>query len=112
MVDIAFEPTVLRVSRGETVRFAFTNRGDIAHDAFVGDAGAQAEHAEEMREAGDEAHGGHDDDASEDGVTVDPGESKSVSYTFDEAGTVEVGCHQPGHYEAGMKIAVEVSGDA
>src|SRR5262245_513955 len=29
--------------------------------------------------------------------------------TFDEAGAIEIGCHQAGHYATGMKIAVEIS---
>lgn len=111
MVDIAFEPDTLDIARGETVRFVFTNTGEVAHDAFIGDEDAQADHEAEMREADDdEGHGGgHGDDAAENAVTVEPGDTGELTYTFDEAGTVEVGCHQPGHYESGMKIDVEVT---
>lgn len=108
MVDIAFEPETLEVSRGETVRFVFTNRGEVAHDAFIGDADAQADHEADMRETDGDDHGGHGE-GDDDAVTVDPGDSEELDYTFDEAGTLEVGCHQPGHYDAGMKITVEVS---
>ena len=41
MVDIAFEPDTLEVSRGKTVRFVFINSGDVAHDAFIGDIGRE-----------------------------------------------------------------------
>lgn len=105
MVDIAFEPDTLQVERGETVRFTFANRGKVAHDAFIGDEEAQAEHEQEM---GDD-HGGEHGDGDEDAVTVDPGEDGELTYTFDESGTFEIGCHQPGHYDAGMKVTVEVS---
>lgn len=108
MVDIGFEPTTLSVAEGETVRFVFTNKGDIAHDAFIGDEAAQADHEDEMREAGGMEHGGHGDDA-DDAITVDPGDTGELTHTFDETGTVEVGCHQEGHYAAGMKITVEVA---
>jgi uncharacterized cupredoxin-like copper-binding protein len=109
MVDIAFEPDRLEVAAGETVRFVFTNRGEIAHDAFIGDAEAQANHEAEMREAADgDAHGGGHGDDDSDAVTVEPGESEVLTYTFDDAGSLEIGCHQPGHYDAAMKIAVEV----
>ena len=50
-------------------------------------------------------HGGDDAEA----VTVEPGESATLTYTFEEAGTVEVGCHQPGHYKAGMKMQIDVN---
>lgn len=42
---------------------------------------------------------------------VDPGESKILDYTFPTsvAGTrPEFACHEPGHYGAGMKLAVNV----
>ena len=31
------------------------------------------------------------------------------TYRFDQAGTMFIGCHQPGHYEAGMQATVAVS---
>ena len=42
------------------------------------------------------------------GGGVQPGESGDLSYTFTEPGSYQVGCHQPGHYAAGMKIDVTV----
>lgn len=106
MVDLAFKPDALKVVRGETIRFVFTNRGEAPHDAFIGDAKAQADHEAEMREA-ESGHGGHGDDEA--AVTVDKGDTGEIVHTFDEAGTVEIGCHQPGHYAAGMKVTVEVA---
>ena len=109
MVDIGFEPKALEVARGETVRFVFINTGAVAHDAFIGDEEAQAEHEEEMRAAdGGEHGGGHGEDA-EDAITVEPRDTGELTYTFGEAGTLEIGCHQQGHYDAGMKTTVEVA---
>ena len=108
MVDIAYEPDTLEVKQGETVRFVFTNRGKVAHDAFIGDHRAQEEHEADMSDPDADDHGGHGDDEDA-AVTVAPGEREELTYTFDEAGTVEIGCHQPGHYAAGMKIAVDVT---
>ena len=106
MVDVAFKPAKVEVAEGETVRLVFTNRGEVTHDAFIGDRPAQDEHESEMRDSGD-GHGDHGDDG--DAVTVEPGDTAELTYTFDDPGTVEIGCHQPGHYAAGMKIAVEVA---
>ena len=106
MVDIAFEPDTLEVAVGETVRFVFTNDGDLPHDAFVGDPAAQADHEAEMRDA-DEHGGGHG--GTEDAITVEPGDTGELIYTFDEPGTLEIGCHQAGHYDAGMRITVAVA---
>jgi uncharacterized cupredoxin-like copper-binding protein len=112
MVDIAFKPDTLEVEQGETVRFVFSNRGEVVHDAFIGNADAQADHEAEMREADendDDGHdGGHDEDNS-DAVAVDPGDEAELTHTFDDTGTIEVGCHQPGHYDDGMKITVDVA---
>lgn len=109
MVDIAFEPGTLEVRKGETVRFVFENRGKVAHDAFIGDTDAQADHAMEMMRGDDDGHGGGHGDDRGDAVTVEPGDTEELTYTFDESGTVEIGCHQPGHYDAGMKMSVEVA---
>lgn len=113
MVDIAFEPDSVEVAAGETVRFVFTNDGDVAHDAFIGDTAAQADHEQQMRDAEEDDDSGMDhgggEDAGDGAVTVEPGDTDELTYTFEEAGTVEIGCHQPGHYDAGMKIDVEVS---
>ena len=83
MVDVGFEPATLHVQQGETVRFTFANDGAVAHDAFVGDTDAQADHEREMRDAavagGPAGHGGGDTDA----ITVEPGDTDELTYTFD-----------------------------
>jgi uncharacterized cupredoxin-like copper-binding protein len=42
-------------------------------------------------------------------VSVDPGKTGEIVRQFSKAGTVNFGCLQPGHFEAGMrgKIAVK-----
>ena len=92
----------IAVAAGETVTFSFTNDGSVVHDAFVGDRHAQADHEEDMAGGG---HHGDDGDA----VTVDPGDTETLTHTFDEPGLVEIGCHQPGHYASGMKVDVTVT---
>lgn len=103
MRDIYYEPASVEVKVGETVKFVFHNEGDIVHDAFIGDEAAQAAHAKEMH-GSEGGHHGDEDDA----VTVDPGKTASLTYTFDKPATLLIGCHQAGHYAAGMKIAVTV----
>jgi uncharacterized cupredoxin-like copper-binding protein len=107
MVDVAFKPENVEVRAGETVRFVLHNRGKVVHDAFVGDSEAQEDHETQMRDAEEGGHNGHGGD-EEDALTVDPGETGELTHTFDEAGRHEIGCHQPGHYAAGMKITVAV----
>ena len=106
MVDIAYEPKTLSVQQGERIEFVFDNKGKIPHDAFIGDAAAQADHEKEMGEHDSMAGG---DDTAGTAITVDPGQTDRLTYTFDKPGTIEIGCHEPGHYAAGMKVIVTVA---
>ncbi len=103
MRDIAFSPTSIDVEAGDTVRFVFTNTGKLTHEAYIGDAAAQEDHADEMASMGGMDHGG------DDVLTVEPGKTGELTYTFDDAGTVQIGCHEPSHFEAGMVMDVAVS---
>lgn len=101
--DLRFEPEAFTVAAGETVRFEVTNRGQSIHEFLIGDEAAQAEFEAEM--AGDGMH--HESDA---GVSLDPGQTASFEYTFDEAGAdLLAGCHEPGHYDGGMVAAINVT---
>lgn len=104
MEDMKFVQAALTVQAGETIDFRFTNNGQVAHDAFVGDNAAQMEHEAEMAQMGTT----RDHDDAEAAIVLQPGESGELSYTFSDVGTYEVGCHQPGHYAAGMKMDVTV----
>lgn len=106
MVDIAFEPSTLRVTRGQAVRFVFHNEGAVAHDAFIGDGAAQEAHEAQMRSMGD--HAGHGDDESGSAITVAPGGTGELRHVFAEPAELLIGCHQPGHYQAGMKLTIEL----
>lgn len=103
MRDIAFAPTSVDVRAGEKVRFVFKNTGQVVHDAFIGDQAAQEAHEKEMRE-------GHADHGSgSNAVSVKPGKTASLTYTFDRPGQILLGCHQPGHFTGGMKAAINIA---
>ncbi len=106
MRDIAFDPAAVAVKGGETVKFVFRNEGQIRHDAFLGDEAAQAKHEEEMRKEGSGGMEGHQGD---DAITVEPGQTGSLTHSFKAGDALLIGCHEPGHYAAGMKIAVTAS---
>ena len=102
MKEFAYEPAAVTVNAGETVKFVFRNEGAVVHDAFLGDEAAQAEHEREMA-AGDD-HEGHE------AIKVDPGKTGELTHTFGKAGeALIIGCHETGHYAAGMKLTVTVS---
>lgn len=107
MFEMGFRPGTLAVRRGDTVTFRFANAGLIAHDAVVGDEATQDQHEAEMQRAAGDGHGhSHADNKA---LLLAPKTSGSLTYTFDKAGRVEVGCHQPGHYAAGMRMTVTVT---
>jgi uncharacterized cupredoxin-like copper-binding protein len=96
-----FDPERIEIAAGESIRFEVTNSGSIVHEFYVGDETAQAEHEAEMQTNGM----AHDDP---NGVSVDPGATKAFEMTFSDAGELVIGCHEAGHYEAGMRGVVVV----
>jgi len=69
---------------------------------MIGDAQEQKQHAEMLKQMPDMVH----KDAN--AITLESGETKSLIWHFTQAGDLEVACHIPGHYEAGMKSKVTV----
>lgn len=114
MTDMAFSPSSLDVEAGETVNFVFRNDGAVRHEAVFGNQAEQEAHHEEMAAMGgshDDMDGTmpHDGEMSElHSVVVEPGETVEMTHTFDAAGPTMVGCHEPGHWEAGMKLDIDV----
>ncbi|HEV7865520.1 MAG TPA: plastocyanin/azurin family copper-binding protein [Acidimicrobiia bacterium] len=105
MRDIAYEPTTVSVRAGETVKFVFHNTGQIVHDAFLGDEAAQAAHEKEMRGGGSgdmNMHGGSD------AIKVEPGKTGELTHAFKAGEALLFGCHEAGHYQAGMRLPVTV----
>jgi len=101
--ELRYNPADINVAAGETVRFLVTNDGETVHEFLIGDEAAQAEFAAEMA-AGD-SHG-HTDA----GVTVEPGQSETFEYTFDDTeADLLAGCHEPGHYEGGMVASINIA---
>jgi uncharacterized cupredoxin-like copper-binding protein len=113
MRDVAYSPTSIPVRAGETVRFVFHNNGQAVHDAFLGDEAAQAEHEKEMRSdssgSGSGGMGGMGGGHGDGGIKVEPGKTGELTHTFEKGQSVVIGCHEPGHYAAGMKLALTVS---
>jgi uncharacterized cupredoxin-like copper-binding protein len=103
MKDNSFSPDHLGVKKGETVTFRFTNSGSQLHEAVIGNQDAQAQEEMAMQ------HSGHSGMGITNTVEVKPGATGELTMTFDKAGEVLIGCHQPGHYAAGMRATVTVS---
>ncbi len=107
MTEFAFEPASIHVSAGETVRFVVANDGAIEHEFRM-----TTEHAAEEHIAA--GHEGHDDESgAEHGhdemiLLVAAGQSGTMDVTFHDSGEYDiVACLLAGHFEAGMKGALE-----
>ena len=101
---IRIEPAAMTVPAGVPVTFVVTNTGKVLHEFVLGDEEAQAEHEAEMQ-----AMGGHSmvhDHPN--AIGVDPGETKELTFTFEQPGTTYAGCHVTGHYDGGMKAEITV----
>ncbi|MDL2334509.1 MAG: plastocyanin/azurin family copper-binding protein [Chloroflexota bacterium] len=90
---LQFVPNQIEVTQGETVTFLVTNTGTAIHELAIGPADKV--------------------DADDiDGVIVKEVDQieghhlKTVTYTFDGSGPYAFACHEPGHFEAGMRGTV------
>ncbi len=90
----SFYPSTITVVRGETVNFLVTVRGPVVHEFMVGPADAVAAD----REGTPEISG------------IGMMQTKSLTYTFDGLGPYAYACHEPGHYEAGMRGTILLVG--
>lgn len=97
-----FTPAQITVQRGETIRFEVKNSGRVRHEMTLGSQADLAAHAEQMRQHPEMEH------ADANAATVDPGQTGEIVWHFTRAGLVEFGCLEPGHFEAGMRGAVQV----
>jgi P-type Cu+ transporter len=103
---LRFEPGAFTVTEGETIAFVITNSGALPHEFVIGDEAVQNEHEAEMAEDAEEEMDEMGDKPY--AVDVPAGETVTLVYTFDEAGSTLIGCHVPGHYGAGMKATITV----
>lgn len=100
--EMKFIPATLTIRRGETVRFVFTNTGQLKHEMMIGTQNELNEHAALMEKHPDMEH----DDPN--GTTAEPGKSSEFVWKFTKSGQFLFGCLLPGHYQQGMKGSIIV----
>jgi uncharacterized cupredoxin-like copper-binding protein len=95
--QLAFVPNDIPVKQGETVQFIVANSGStVMHEFQLGPADMVA---------ADKVDGGKTLELNQ----IDPLHVQEITYTFDGPGPYAFACHQPGHYEAGMKGTITVT---
>ena len=108
-----YRPAAIMVRAGRRVTFDVTNAGKLPHEFILGDRATQLDHERQMQggsPAGGHAHGpsGHATPGAGGALTVPPGQTRRITWTFDEPGIVLYGCHVLGHWAAGMKGTIVV----
>lgn len=99
-----FTPAMIDVDQGETVRFIVKNTGRIEHEMVLGTPQELKEHYAMMLKMPGMVH--HEDNM----VSVAPGKSAEIVWHFTRDRVVDFACLQPGHYAAGMKGQIRVTG--
>jgi len=94
--EMRFDPSSVKVRRGETLRFVARNQGKVMHEMVIGTMRELDEHAALMKKfpgmEHDEPHMAH----------VAAGKAGEIVWRFNRPGTFNFACLIAGHMEAGM----------
>lgn len=101
--DFTFTPASITITAGEAVTFRVTNEGALTHDFTLGDAELQDDHDLEMTEMA-----GMMMEDEPNAFMIESGKTKEMTWHFDEATELLIGCHIPGHYANGMKATITI----
>ncbi len=100
---MAFIPDRIEIRRGEQVKFALRNNGELDHELVLATLEENLKHAIEMQKNPDMEH----DDPN--AKRLAPKKTGEIVWQFTKAGEFDFSCLIPGHREAGMtgKIIVK-----
>ena len=119
MYDNYYEPNVVKIKKGETIKFIIENLGELVHEYNIGTKEMHIKHQPEMQKLidheiilGDEIdrikmkkmskmdHSlGHSHANS---VMLEPKKTGELIWKFTKDISLEMACNIPGHYETGM----------
>lgn len=99
---MVFIPNRIDVRKGEQIKFAIRNSGELDHEIVVGTLDENLKHmAQMMKNPGME----HDDPNAK---RLAPGKTGAIFWKFTKAGEFDFSCLIPGHREAGMSGTIIV----
>jgi uncharacterized cupredoxin-like copper-binding protein len=102
LTDFKIDSSLTTFSVGVPYHFTVTNKGAVNHQALImapASGTITADEATKMSLAGIGGNG------------MAPGATQTFDYTFKQAypaGKLEIACHLPGHYDAGMHLPIVV----
>jgi uncharacterized cupredoxin-like copper-binding protein len=99
MTDFVFSPDVWSVAAGEEITIDLTNDGSVEHEWVILQDGVQIASEADLPETEEELLS--DFVFWED--EVEPGDSKTLTFTAPTAGTYQVICAIETHFDAGME---------
>jgi len=101
--SMRFTHEPLNIKNGETIKFVVTNKGAIAHEFSIATKDEHMEHGEMMMDNPTMHHapGGNV-------ISIKPGETEELIWSFENAWQIEAACNIPGHYDAGMHSSVTI----
>ena len=126
MYDNYYEPNIIKVKKGETIKFVVQNLGEMVHEYNIATKEMHIKHQPEMQKLVD--HGillvdkidmkkmkkmskkdhslSHSHSNS---VMIEPKKTGEIIWKFSKSLTLEMACNIPGHYETGMvgQIVIE-----
>ena len=100
---MVFEPAVLKVKEGETIRLKFQNTGETDHEFVMDTPAAIQEHKALMQKFPEMEH------ADPNSIRLAAGGKGEIIWTFAKSGEFGFACLIPGHYESGMKGDITVA---
>lgn len=92
----------LKIKNGETIKFVITNTGAVKHEFSIGTKDEHMVHGKMMMANPDMHHG-----PGGSSITIEPGKTETLIWSFEEAWEVQAACNIPGHYQAGMHSPVQ-----
>ena len=119
MYDNYYEPSLIKIKKGETIKFIVQNLGDMVHEYNIGTKEMHIKHQPEMQKLVEHgillvdkidkvkmkemAKNDHSlAHAHANSVMLEPKETGEIIWKFSKDLSLEVACNVPGHYEVGM----------
>lgn len=99
MDEFSYRCQLPAIQAGSTIAMNLTNVGFVEHEAVIGDLPAQLDAEAEMAAGVDPDGHAHDRPS----IVLGPGESGTLVVTLEQPGDLIIGCHIPGHWDAGMR---------
>ncbi len=102
MTDYKYDSSLTTFKQGVTYHFIVKNNGSVAHEIYIMPPDSSQLTADQIAS---KALAGLGPDV------MTPGASATFDYTFTKvypSGSLELACHLPGHYDAGMHLPIVV----